>query len=994
MGIAKGAADPVAEVELGQQKHHRGELAPPPPDFGEEYHARSVVAPSLRGGDLRQGDGPPTLDGTPPPPPPPPSSAVDTRVIRRLVLFSDGTGNSSAKAEKTNVWRMFQALDLTTSDQLAIYDDGVGTSTNKYLAAIGGAFGFGLKRNIIDLYKFVCRNYVDTAEKRTEIYGFGFSRGAYTIRVLMGLITSQGLVNFTSEDELHRHAVEAYGHFRRMCFKPPFFSPVHAVRWVRAALTTIAHRAARRSPYADRPRREIKTIRFIGLWDTVSAYGMPIDELRPAINWLFWPLYFSDLKLSPKIERACHALSLDDERTTFHPIIWDETDPADQLRLTQVWFAGVHANVGGGYPEDQLSLVSLDWMMRHAKESDLVLQQICVDRVSNEKSSFGRIYNSRAGFGMFYRYSPRAIIPRDKKPSAKMRKPIIHGSVIARMARGSDAYVPNALPGDFLVLTPNGELLPMQGFGQLGSPKAPIAAESNADEKKTPQILNTEIADERTVALKKAIQELNRPDAETYQLMLDTIWWRRASYLVSSIFALLIVGYPWLGDSADAAMESVSAIPNLNAISALWNSFEQLSSELRGMANNILEAISAFIPGWFESWANAIREHPLEVVVLIGMLLASLSVSESLRRRLRDFGLNAWHASLRKPFRDSLVATQSSAIRRSWHLLVIFDAAFLLVATMDATAQTAAKYFVATGIVNIVVLGRIYMQSGLIRTLRRLESPTPADAESKGFTRWIRNSKLMRVTHRVVGDAAVPALCGIAMVYLLATLGNRVAFDLESGSGRFCQTRLAVGDNSTVNRAVSATSLFNTSEFCWSSGRSLEAKARYRIIVEDNQDNWFDRKTPTDPRGFTAHNLMYVGATPLKRWWREPWFTPIARVGKSGNQEYALQPCVYVKREEPKSPNEFIPAYVQRIGDEEAKAIKDRTFAGPEGRKVLIAEFTPQAGGELFLFVNDAVLAVPSVKDYFYKNNRGTASVTIEQVHDDGVSKYHTFCPK
>jgi len=127
--------------------------------------------------------------------------------MKQLVLLSDGTGNSSAKAQKTNVWRLFEALDQTTPDQLAKYDDGVGPSSNKYLAALGGAFGYGLKRNVIDLYKFVCRDY----EQGAKIYGFGFSRGAFTIRVLVGLIATQGLVKGASESELHAKAVIAYG---------------------------------------------------------------------------------------------------------------------------------------------------------------------------------------------------------------------------------------------------------------------------------------------------------------------------------------------------------------------------------------------------------------------------------------------------------------------------------------------------------------------------------------------------------------------------------------------------------------------------------------------------------------------------------------------------------------------------------------------------------------------------------------------------------------
>src|SRR5262245_18652288 len=74
---------------------------------------------------------------------------------KNIILLSDGTGNSAARVWRTNVWRTFQALDLTGSDQIAIYDDGVGTSSFKPLALIGGAFGYGLKRNVLDLYAFL-----------------------------------------------------------------------------------------------------------------------------------------------------------------------------------------------------------------------------------------------------------------------------------------------------------------------------------------------------------------------------------------------------------------------------------------------------------------------------------------------------------------------------------------------------------------------------------------------------------------------------------------------------------------------------------------------------------------------------------------------------------------------------------------------------------------------------------------------------------------------
>src|SRR5262245_25694457 len=100
---------------------------------------------------------------------------------RRIILLSDGTGNSAAKVWKTNVWRVFERIDLSGNDQVAYYDDGVGTAAFKPIAILGGAFGYGLKRNVIELYKFACRNHRHEGD---EIFAFGFSRGAFTIRVL------------------------------------------------------------------------------------------------------------------------------------------------------------------------------------------------------------------------------------------------------------------------------------------------------------------------------------------------------------------------------------------------------------------------------------------------------------------------------------------------------------------------------------------------------------------------------------------------------------------------------------------------------------------------------------------------------------------------------------------------------------------------------------------------------------------------------------------
>jgi Uncharacterized alpha/beta hydrolase domain (DUF2235) len=133
------------------------------------------------------------------------------RMSRKIILLSDGTGNSAARVWRTNVRRTFEALDLSGNDQIACYDDGVGTSSFKPLAILGGAFGFGLRRNVIALYKFACRNYRDAGD---ELFGFGFSRGAFTIRIVMGLIDSQGLVKADNEAQLDSLAKAAYRAYR------------------------------------------------------------------------------------------------------------------------------------------------------------------------------------------------------------------------------------------------------------------------------------------------------------------------------------------------------------------------------------------------------------------------------------------------------------------------------------------------------------------------------------------------------------------------------------------------------------------------------------------------------------------------------------------------------------------------------------------------------------------------------------------------------------
>ena len=147
---------------------------------------------------------------------PAPSAIEETAQGKSIFLFADGTGNSSAKLFKTNVWRMYEAIDFGLDSrgkyaQIGYYDNGVGTSNFKPLALLGGIFGIGLKANVLRLYTFLCRNY----QPHDRIYAFGFSRGAFTIRMLVGLVATQGILKPDTDAELSYQVQDAYRHFRR-----------------------------------------------------------------------------------------------------------------------------------------------------------------------------------------------------------------------------------------------------------------------------------------------------------------------------------------------------------------------------------------------------------------------------------------------------------------------------------------------------------------------------------------------------------------------------------------------------------------------------------------------------------------------------------------------------------------------------------------------------------------------------------------------------------
>ena len=259
---------------------------------------------------------------------------------KRLVVCCDGTWNFPDEQCPTNVTKVALAVAPTDSyglEQRTFYHRGVGT--NRWERLRGGAFGAGLSRNVCDTYRFLVQNY----EPGDELFFFGFSRGAFTARSTAGLVRNAGILRREHADRVD----EAYALYRsRTDSKTP-----------RGREATLFRRS-----YSHQPR-----IRFIGVWDTVGALGIPVDGLRliARINRR-WAFHNTDLSTS--VDAAYQALAIDEKRRAFKPALWTvRADAPAEQRVEQVWFPGVHSDVGGGYPEHQLSDIPLLWMVNRAR---------------------------------------------------------------------------------------------------------------------------------------------------------------------------------------------------------------------------------------------------------------------------------------------------------------------------------------------------------------------------------------------------------------------------------------------------------------------------------------------------------------------------------------------------------------------------------------------------------------------------------------------------
>ncbi|MBX9825349.1 MAG: DUF2235 domain-containing protein [Xanthobacteraceae bacterium] len=359
--------------------------------------------------------------------------AISAPKSKKLAIFLDGTWN--AVDDNTNVWRM-KALCATSSSegapQLVYYDIGVN-------GFVGGTVGKGLSQNVREAYEWLIDNY----NIGDDIFIFGFSRGAYTARSLAGLIAKHGLLKPGSP----LGVAQIFARYQR---------PDDRTLWklgelqAQGALTNVTLEEQWMMKYS----QPVK-IKMVGVWDTVGSLGIPFFSIagisRSTFGWLH-----TGLRLS--IENGYHALAIDEHRRDFAPTLWSVRWPNDPkavfaaprplASVEQRWFAGAHANVGGGYASDLLAQVPLRWLMKNASRHGLVFRNdveldgdvLTAAMADSYKAFMGGIYSKVSR--RYYRAIGAAPEAREGGTHTNVNE-TIDGSVFERWRSRSDYRPPN-----------------------------------------------------------------------------------------------------------------------------------------------------------------------------------------------------------------------------------------------------------------------------------------------------------------------------------------------------------------------------------------------------------------------------------------------------------------------------------------------------------------------------------------------------------------------
>ncbi|MEM1198776.1 MAG: DUF2235 domain-containing protein [Pseudomonadota bacterium] len=855
---------------------------------------------------------------------------------KKIVLFADGTGNSASSPAKTNVWRAYKALDISPgARQVAFYDGGVGTSAFTPFAILGLMFGWGLAANVRQIYKSLCHSYQpgDDTQRPDDIYILGFSRGAFTARVLAGLIADQGIIDVKKvrgDRDLDRLISGAYREFRTRNFDPSLLTrfigrPLQAV-WI-----GLRDLVTRQSPYdstqnfehKEHPSARSHSIQFVGVWDTVDAYGLPVDEMTRAWDKIVWPLTAKDRDLSGRVAHAAHALALDEQRESFEPMLWNEkkrdpsAEPAIDERINQVWFAGVHANVGGGYPDDSLAHVSLNWMLDQCEQRGLKFDKAERDRWRQGEDLNGPLYDNRAGLGSFYRYAPRHVeqlcnsskqgvwewmktwvgAPDHITNAVTVTNPKIHRSVFDRIKQSGGAYAPINLPKDYVVVD-NKRVLYSSSDDPAGEEAPETAAEAH-----TRRTLQTSVW---VNVLKGKL---------LYFAMLATL--------------LLFAITPFkLQDPENGTS---------NGLFGWLASVDEWVRPVLGTISGLIQEIPSLIgklpvPGaeLLAKWADKFSQHPYLLLVFIAFIGGLIWRARVVRANMQDEMRNAWS-----------------------HFTNISDQA-------DVSPGKVRK-----------AIGRFL--------------------EGDFYRNWVaaglRNS-LEFVTI-------------VIFLLVVAALASRAALIGLDGFGRVCDGQYGpfltppskaadFNDEGKLKNAHRLTVSVPANSPCFATGIKLERKERYHIVWELPGDWQGKSASSADQAPVEADVNGWFGDRP---WWSYPailvrrhmladWFQPVARIDNILLDRYVLE---HTSAALPNWASAKIwpkpkPSDTAATQDTQGVASGEKCTRKPvegEKRTILCTTITARISGQLYLYMNDAVLFTPKFPWEYYSDNVGTARVSV-----------------
>lgn len=333
---------------------------------------------------------------------------------KNVVLCFDGTGAEVRATNDSNVALLYSALDHSRPDlQIAYYDPGVGTEAaagawtrpaRALSKLLGLAFGVGLRHNLGEAYLWLADHW----QPGDRIFLFGFSRGAYTARALTGMLRSVGLVRPGSENLL---SYLVAGYTRKADKRGDQGEPQrHDEFWEHRH-----HLAAVFAQPVDREGRTTPPIAYMGLWDTVKYVGV--------LRWqVHWP-YTNQL---PQAEFVRHAISIHEWR---RPFLYSPVKPrGERPVLEEVWFSGVHSDVGGGFERDNLSRISLKWVLDGALDAGIRLREKSYPEMCKVTAS-----DARSDVNTMSRWWTLLGVSRRALPAAA----VIHQSVHVRAQGGA-----------------------------------------------------------------------------------------------------------------------------------------------------------------------------------------------------------------------------------------------------------------------------------------------------------------------------------------------------------------------------------------------------------------------------------------------------------------------------------------------------------------------------------------------------------------------------